>query len=139
MCLQKLVSLSYSKQCSECMNGRYSLLNDSPSRCMVMIHDCENYMSILQPCMYVCMLYDRGNCMIVSSLCMYVCHMTGMTVNIYMPTEMAGDQTLLTDANQDLNRILSSFEDSEHEIENFCVSHYLDTLDMKTCVSGNSK
>ena len=50
---------------------------------------------------------------------------------------MAGDQTLFTNVNQDLNQILSNVEDSEHEIKNFCVSHYLDTADMKTMFSKN--
>ena len=52
---------------------------------------------------------------------------------------MAGVQTLFTNVNQDLNQIISNVKDSEHEIKNFCVSHYLDTADMKTMFSKNSK
>ena len=50
---------------------------------------------------------------------------------------MAGDQTLFTNVNRDLNQILSNVEDSEHEIKNVCVSHYLDAADMKTMFSKN--
>ena len=56
-----------------------------------------------------------------------------------MFTNMAGDQTLFTNVNRDLNQILSNVEDSEHEIKNFCVSHYLDAADMKTMFSRNNK
>ena len=51
---------------------------------------------------------------------------------------MAGDQALFKNTKQDLNQILSIFKDAEYEIKNFCVSHYLDTADMKTMLIRNS-
>ena len=39
---------------------------------------------------------------------------------------------------KDLNHILSSFEDSEHEIPTFCDSQYLSMTDIKSLFKKNS-
>ena len=43
---------------------------------------------------------------------------------------MTNNQVFLSDDNNDLNQLLSTFVDSEHEIKNFCSSQYIDLSDL---------
>ena len=69
--------------------------------------DCENCVTVPHSCMYQCvcmMMYGQVNCMIVLLpwIYIYACQVEGMTGKIYTFTNMAGDQTLFTNVNQDL-------------------------------------
>ena len=44
---------------------------------------------------------------------------------------MANNQVFLSDDNNNLNQLLSTFVDSEHEIKHFCSSQYIDLSDLK--------
>ena len=50
---------------------------------------------------------------------------------------MANNQVFLSDDNNDLNQLLSTFVDSEHEIKNFCSSQYIDLSDLSSILKND--
>ena len=50
---------------------------------------------------------------------------------------MANNQVFLSDDSNDLNQLLSTFVDSEHEIKNFCSSQYIDLSDLSSILKND--